>query len=238
MPCSSTYHPLVVSPESTPRPIGLSGLGEADLAKVEEAVKGVSTLHIGLTKMAEAQASEHTRDDTFRTPTHLCSFYPEELATRKEAHTFDQEIRAERARELRRYGHRSHNLTLDHRNSVSGPSFRSSHPNYYPRERLVHSHWPKPHTTAQVIAEVNSNAATILAPAPARIVPATDPGPDIEEIIAAAEQLDLKQASRMPDVTTKDIFSRLILIGILIVNVLTLVLLSAAFASIGPTRKN
>ncbi|KAG1789501.1 uncharacterized protein HD556DRAFT_1311267 [Suillus plorans] len=99
-------------------------------------------------------------------------------------------------------------------------------------------HRPRPHTAAQVIAEVTSNAATILAPVPAHPIPATDPGPDVEEIIAAAEQLDLEQASRMPDVTTEDVFGRLILISILIVNVLTLVLLSAAFASLGPSREN
>lgn len=187
---------------------------------------------------AEAQASEHSHTNTFGVPTHLPSPYPEELATQKEAHAFDQELRAERARELRHYGHHSHILTLDHCTPASGTLSRPSCPDYYPRERPARTPRPKPTTMAQVIAKVTSNAATILAPAPACIAPATDPGPDVEGIIAAAEQLDLEQASRMPDVTIKDVFSRLILISILIVNVLTLVFLSAAFASLGSMCEN
>ncbi|KAG1850553.1 hypothetical protein C8R48DRAFT_778204 [Suillus tomentosus] len=167
---------------------------------------------------AEAQASEHPIADFHHARAHPISHYPEELATRKESHAFDQELRAERARELRCHAHRSRNLTLDHRTSASGPPSHYTRPDYHPRERPAHNQRPRPTTAAQVIAEVTTNAATILAPTPARVALTTDPGPDVEEIIAAAEQLDLEQASRMPDVTTEDIF--------------------AAFASLGPTREN
>lgn len=44
---------------------------------------------------AEAQASELACADTDRAFTHCPSPYPEELATRKESHAFDQELRAE-----------------------------------------------------------------------------------------------------------------------------------------------
>ncbi|KAG1839442.1 hypothetical protein DFJ58DRAFT_733309 [Suillus subalutaceus] len=68
--------------------------------------------------------------------------------------------------------------------------------------------------------------------APAPIVPVPDPGPDVSEIVAAAEQLDLKQVGHMPHITSEDMFGRLISIGLLVSNVLILAVLLAVFASV------
>ncbi|KIK37639.1 hypothetical protein CY34DRAFT_15585 [Suillus luteus UH-Slu-Lm8-n1] len=64
---------------------------------------------------------------------------------------------------------------------------------------------------AQLIAEVSSNVATIVAtilhspPAPTH--PAPDHGPNVDNIIATAEQLDLEQAAHHAEIEQGDIFA-------------------------------
>lgn len=90
----------------------------------------------------------------------------------------------------------------------------------------AHSHQHQ--TAAQLIAQVTSNSVAIDAP-PAVMSPAPiDQGPDVSEIIAAAEQLDLEQAARQPGLPHEDLFGRVILLCLLVTNVLTL--LVAAFS--------
>ncbi|KAG1846134.1 hypothetical protein C8R48DRAFT_677929 [Suillus tomentosus] len=172
-----------------------------------------------------------------------------ELATRKESHAFDALVRAERAqRSYERYYPRTRNLSLDHRR---GP--RAHTPPEEPPRRVRRAQSP-PHRrvsrassvpsnrsaltpAAQLIADVSSNASVILAPTPIPTPPAVDPGRDVEDIIAAAEQLDLEQAGHMPGVTTEDVLGRILPVCSLLVNVLILMLLIAAFASLGSSPR-
>ncbi|KAG1787114.1 uncharacterized protein HD556DRAFT_1449037 [Suillus plorans] len=171
---------------------------------------------------AEAQASKRPFGVNLDHLADLRRHPLEELATRKESHAFDELVRAERAqRAYERYSPRTRNLSLDHRR---GPRARS--PPEEPPRRVRRAHSPPRHRVsrassvpsnrsaltpaAQLIADVTSNASIILAPTPAPKPPAVDPGRDVEDIIAAAEQLDLEQAGHMPGVTTEDVLGRII----------------------------
>ncbi|KAG2116519.1 uncharacterized protein F5147DRAFT_768897 [Suillus discolor] len=153
-----------------------------------------------------------------------------ELAIRKEAHAFDQQIRAERSCPFT--GHRPHgrNMTVDYCRPRREPTRRP------PRSKTLPSSRAPPATAAQVIADIVNNTDTILTPAPTPAAPVIDPSPDMEEIIAAAEQLDLKQVGQMQGVTTENVFSRFIPVVLLINTSLILFIVIAAFASLGPSK--
>ncbi|KAG1831202.1 hypothetical protein DFJ58DRAFT_736706 [Suillus subalutaceus] len=162
---------------------------------------------------AEAQASKPTQRATAHPPAyHGRLAFAEELATHKEAHAFDQLVCAEQSQDAAPYRPCGRNLTLDHRGHPRGQPFALNR--------------------AQIIADATNNAATLLATAPAPAVLVPDPGPDVSEIIAAAEQLDLEQTVNMPDITHEDVFGRVVSVGLLVTNVLTLAILLAAFASV------
>ncbi|KAG1870540.1 hypothetical protein C8R48DRAFT_670883 [Suillus tomentosus] len=158
-----------------------------------------------------------------------------ELATRKEAHAFDELLRNERLRNerLRNFvpyrAPRGRNLTLGHRPSSSPAPRESARRPQQPRPSTARR---APATAAQVIAEVSRNTTAILAPPPTPVIPVPDPGPDVEEIIAAAEQLDLERARNLPDVTTEDVLGRCALIYLVVAHSLLLIGFLAAFASI------
>ncbi|KAG1800819.1 uncharacterized protein HD556DRAFT_1304816 [Suillus plorans] len=185
---------------------------------------------------AEAQASEYPSGPRIPAGAYFARRYPlEELAIRKEAHAFDQLLRAERSartREFSPYRPGGRNIKLDNRHPPQGHPFRNEQTRRPPRHTSGRAPRNGPTTAAQVIAEVTNNAAAILAPSPAPAVVIPDPGPDVEEIIAAAEQLDLEQSGHLLDITPDDVFGRYIPVGLLLVNTLTLLVLIAAFASV------
>ncbi|KAG2145397.1 uncharacterized protein EDB93DRAFT_1251495 [Suillus bovinus] len=109
-----------------------------------------------------------------------------ELATRKEVHAFDQQIRAEHSCSFPPYYPPSRNLTVNYRRPQKDLCSRTEHPQWAPRTVGAPDRCPS--TAAQVIADITSNAEAILAPAPTPIIATPDPGPDIDEIIVAAEQ--------------------------------------------------
>ncbi|KAG2742255.1 hypothetical protein P692DRAFT_20850913 [Suillus brevipes Sb2] len=157
---------------------------------------------------AEAQASKH-RSRRFTTPP-KCSrprFYLEELAVRKEAHAFAQLLKAEREAAASRFHTRSRHLTLDNRSSNHHPSaWPVSKRHRIPGSVGTHHSQPAPMaapstTAAQLIADVANNATAILQSPPTPAPPTPDNGPDVDDIIAAAEQMDLEQAARHSGLT-------------------------------------
>ncbi|KAG1846137.1 hypothetical protein C8R48DRAFT_677931 [Suillus tomentosus] len=185
---------------------------------------------------AEAQASKYPSGYRLPAGTYFARRTPlEELAIRKEAHAFDQLLRAERSarsREYSPYRPGGRNFKLDNRPPLHDLPSENGQSRRAPRHSPRHSPRKGPTTAAQVIAEVKTNAAAILVSPPAPIAITPDPGPDVEEIIAAAEQLDLEQSSNLQDITPDDVFGRYISVSLLVVNTLTLLTLIAAFASI------
>ncbi|KIK31646.1 hypothetical protein CY34DRAFT_814556, partial [Suillus luteus UH-Slu-Lm8-n1] len=152
---------------------------------------------------AEAQASESRRMRAPRPPTHFVRRHPlEELATRKEAHAFAQLVRAEREADALRIRARGRHLSLDNRphrqdHPFRGPNQRphsSGHASTPRHQTRSHQH----QTAAQLIAQVASNTVANDAPPAVMLPTPIDQGPDVSEIIAAAEQLDLEQAARQP----------------------------------------
>ncbi|KAG1853555.1 hypothetical protein C8R48DRAFT_675823 [Suillus tomentosus] len=198
---------------------------------------------------AEAQASKRPYRASLDRLTDLHRSPLEELATRKESHAFDALVRAERAQcAYERYYPRTRNLSLDHRRGPRArtppeePPCRVRRAQSPPRHRVSRaSSAPSSRSAltpaAQLIADVSSNASVILAPTPIPTPPAVDPGRDVEDIIAAAEQLDLEQAGHMPGVTTEDVLGRILPVCSLLVNVLILILLIAVFASLGSSPR-
>jgi hypothetical protein len=84
-------------------------------------------------------------------------------------------------------------------------------------------------TAAQLIADVANNATAILQSPPTPAPPTPDNGPDVDDIIAAAEQMDLEQAARHSGLQHDDLFGRVTSVCHLLVNVLILLILAAAF---------
>ncbi|KAG1850406.1 hypothetical protein F4604DRAFT_1687101 [Suillus subluteus] len=182
---------------------------------------------------AEAQASKPPQRAPAPPPAyHGRLAFAEELATCKEAHAFDQLVHAEWAQDAAPYCPCGRNLTLDHHGHPRGQPFALN------QGRRPHQPQPQPAphpalpSAAQIIADATNNASMLLTPAPAPAIPVPDPRPDVSEIIAAAEQLDLEQAVNMPDITHEDVFGRVVSVGLLVTNMLTLAILLAVFTSV------
>ncbi|KAG1733848.1 uncharacterized protein EDB91DRAFT_1251155 [Suillus paluster] len=150
-----------------------------------------------------------------------------ELATRKEAHAFDQMLKSEREHNYSCLSqlHRGANLSIDNRNHQRVPQSR----NTAPTQRVTHP--TPPLSTAQVIsATISSNSAAT--PPIVNSPPPTDnPGPDILDIISAGEQSYLMNSAHPHSMTESELFGRVVVLGLLATNVLTLLALIAAFGS-------
>jgi hypothetical protein len=153
-----------------------------------------------------------------------------ELATRKEAHAFDQQVKAECHCERTHLSHHTTNQSLDNRTHRRAPPPRvppsrtsaSSHPH-----RVVS---PTPDTVAQVIAAAIS-ANPQQTPKPAPPAPTTlDEGPDVLNIVAATEQMDIDAEAQFQS----SFFGRVAMRYLPLVNLLILLYLVAAFG--GPQQ--
>ncbi|KAG0692130.1 hypothetical protein DFH29DRAFT_1009311 [Suillus ampliporus] len=150
-----------------------------------------------------------------------------ELATRKEAHAFDQMLRAERERHYSHPKPSRHvpNLSLDNRGR-----HRSSLPRTVPATQWDTPSAPVPSAAQVISAAITSNS--IAPPPPISSVPCSldDQGPDVLEIISAMEQSDLENSSLPQSMTETELFGRLVTVGLLLTTVLTLFV--AAFGSL------
>ncbi|KAG1862396.1 hypothetical protein C8R48DRAFT_799831 [Suillus tomentosus] len=187
---------------------------------------------------AEAEASKPPLNLSQRKFTN-CRSRPrkEELATRKEAHAFSQQVRAECHSEPSRYHQRARHLTLDNRHVPRSSGRNNGHrdqrddsrPAGGPSPRVPNpfvTRAPPPPTTqapamtaAQLIAAVVEEEArhpTIAQPPP--LTPAIDPGPDVSEIVDAAERLDLERAARESEFSDTDFFGKLVVLALLVLH--------------------
>ncbi|KAJ8580554.1 hypothetical protein M405DRAFT_889215 [Rhizopogon salebrosus TDB-379] len=156
-----------------------------------------------------------------------------ELATRKEAHVFDQQVRAEREQgRSRRPDARqsSHHLSLDNRAHHRGPPLRAHPPNAAVRGPAP-TRTAAPPTVAQVIAAANSahQCPTPVTSSPNPTV--LDTGRDVLEIVAATEQMDLDTEEQI----RSSFLGRVNVILWMLLGALTPLAWSAAFGSMQPT---
>ncbi|KAG1793591.1 uncharacterized protein HD556DRAFT_1308458 [Suillus plorans] len=200
---------------------------------------------------AEAEASKPSQTLRRRTfPDRRAPPRKEELATQKEAHAFRQQVRAERHSESSRYHQRSHHLTLDNRH-VPHSSSRSRgtrdqragpHPMGRPAPRapdpFANQAPPPPKvqapamTAAQLIAAVVEDDArnpTVVLPPP--LAPVPDPGPDVSEIVDAAERLDLERASRVSEFSDTEFFGKLVILAFLLSHVILIGILVDTYSA-------
>ncbi|KAG1845599.1 hypothetical protein C8R48DRAFT_678098 [Suillus tomentosus] len=144
----------------------------------------------------------------------------EELATRKEAHAFHQQVRAERHSESSRImddageskqflANRGPRDQRANPRPMKGPAPRAPHP-FVNRAPSPPKTQGSGMTAAQLIAAVVEEEArhpTIVQPPP--LTPVLDPGPDVSEIVDAAERLDLERAARESEFSDTDFFDSL-----------------------------
>ncbi|KAG0697852.1 hypothetical protein DFH29DRAFT_878443 [Suillus ampliporus] len=150
-----------------------------------------------------------------------------ELATRKEAHVFDQMLRAERECNYSHPKPSCHvpNLSLDNRGR-----HHSSLPRTAPATQRDTPLAPVPSVAQVISAAISSNS--IAPPPPISSVPCSsdDQGPDVLKIISTVEQLGLENSSLPQSMTETELFGRLVTFGLLLTTVLTLFI--AAFGSL------
>ncbi|KAG1870366.1 hypothetical protein C8R48DRAFT_670751 [Suillus tomentosus] len=163
-----------------------------------------------------------------------------ELATRKEAHAFEQRLRSERRRERdyrpRPYGRDSrrethHQREATHFTGRPGPPSPhrtlDNHPRHHSRAPRAQPHEvPLPQSPAMSITPPPSLPSPASAPTPAD--QAGDLGADIDSLIAESEQMDLEAEARHHGFTAEELFGSVVLLGLLtIVNISLFVLLAA-----------
>ncbi|KIK38200.1 hypothetical protein CY34DRAFT_405380 [Suillus luteus UH-Slu-Lm8-n1] len=180
---------------------------------------------------AEAEASKLRRHPIARRRSNYPRFpSPEELAIRKEAHAFNEMIKAERKhRHTHHHSNRSPHLSLDNRgprrpsSDNRGRSSRVPVPAADPPQtRTTQSHSAPPcgltpqfdsgapRTAAEVISAAcaQSSTSTPFSIAPNSPNHVVDPGSDVATLIAEAEQMDLEaEARRNGFSSTEDMFA-------------------------------
>ncbi|KAG1877051.1 hypothetical protein C8R48DRAFT_669038 [Suillus tomentosus] len=201
---------------------------------------------------AEAEASKPSV--TFVRSPHLTSPVPsppEELATRKEAHAFNQMVRAERKQDYARPRPApAPNMSLDNRRGPGHPRSSRGHTSgnkppggsaSWPYNAYAVKYSPQPPparspsthmTAAQLIAAVveeDARKPPTASPSPASV--ADDTGRDVSEIVAAAERLDLEQEARLHNALDGEFLGKLLMIGLLVSNLLMTYLLAASLGA-------
>ncbi|KAG1866001.1 hypothetical protein F4604DRAFT_1682991 [Suillus subluteus] len=186
---------------------------------------------------AEAQASKPLTFSYQRHWTHFRDpLYPEELATRKEAHAFEQRVRAEHQQEysLRQREQRARHMTLDNRPMAHAVLSKPHLP--YPKAKVAHhTPHPTPPTRTQVTATVSAPAPTpapaLTAPSPSVSDPLTNLDEEIDTLIHESEKMDLEAEARRLGFTTTELFGRVLIAGLVAIDLLMVLLFLDAMNS-------